>query len=305
MFGRMFGSKEVQTSDRSTPEPIPSLPSSSSDPKSPNVRSPSAAESTSPQSSRAGPSRVRSPMSERPSPFERASTSETSQPTDVFGQIQPVVKSPDKRKELPVLEKAIDPPLIDPPVVDPPNQPRQTSHTRQPASSSPETAKTFTDSLAGMFDGIGQSEPAKELGLPPDSLRIRRGSGDQRNALGRAALAPSPSHRTSSLPATRLEPPVQIRTSSSPTIPQATEKEDAPSIRLVSPRPESIAAMPENDEEKGRRLACEFLEGDTSHVAADKVAICLGGPYVFALTELIIDGLSTRWRSSTICNTLT
>jgi hypothetical protein len=34
----------------------------------------------------------------------------------------------------------------------------------------------------------------------------------------------------------------------------------------------------EDDEEKGRRLACEFLEDDFKSMAYDKIAMFLGGP---------------------------
>lgn len=40
----------------------------------------------------------------------------------------------------------------------------------------------------------------------------------------------------------------------------------------------SAADDSEDDEEKGRRLACEFLEGNYEHVPSDKVAMFLGGP---------------------------
>ena len=33
----------------------------------------------------------------------------------------------------------------------------------------------------------------------------------------------------------------------------------------------------EDDEEKGRRLACEVLENDFSNISADRVAMFLGG----------------------------
>lgn len=42
----------------------------------------------------------------------------------------------------------------------------------QPSPRQPVTM-SFSDDVAGIFDAIGQSEPAKELGLPPDSMRIR------------------------------------------------------------------------------------------------------------------------------------
>lgn len=40
----------------------------------------------------------------------------------------------------------------------------------------------------------------------------------------------------------------------------------------------NLTDMGESDEEKGRQLAAEFIEGDATHVPSDKVAIFLGGP---------------------------
>jgi hypothetical protein len=47
---------------------------------------------------------------------------------------------------------------------------------------------------------------------------------------------------------------------------------------LGSAEAELSAPIPEDDEEQGRRLACEFLENDFSSMSQEKVAIFLGGP---------------------------
>ncbi|WWD21934.1 hypothetical protein CI109_106422 [Kwoniella shandongensis] len=307
-------------------------------------------------------------------------------------------------------------------------------HVRQPASTadeqdspprpahqpsaSPATAavSSFSDDMAGMLADIGQSEPARELGLPPDSLRsrnpdkIRSSTMDTAREVVRSnrlpsdlgrplpsddgsryLLSPVPTQRTSSLPTSPKigQPPAAPqRTASSPhpsmtgdsslmpvvssvsrsssrsstrrsserqrsvnpptnDLPSASmlsdekdvqsEKSISPllpqSVKLVSsPRPDSLRStshdptteglakssfihtspwgkqtprmrsntqasdqleivnsLPgtpskrdgseeEDEEEKGRRLACEFLEGDYSSIQADRVAEFLGGP---------------------------
>ena len=54
------------------------------------------------------------------------------------------------------------------------------------------------------------------------------------------------------------------------------------SIELVhtptTPKRTNGAPTAEDDEEKGRRLACEFLDDDYSSVQVDRVAEFLGGP---------------------------
>ena len=300
---------------------------------------------------------------------------------------------------------------------------RGSGHTRQAAtiqeddssssnySPQPPVMTSFSDDVAGMFDGIGQSEPAKELGLPPDSLRSNDKSSvkETRNyaiELGvtspadpsKSSMSPSPlpSKRTSSLPSgsskvenpprrkssplldeMSLKPPRPVSRASSSSsrrrrkdtanggsyaaltaplgspllinngyfgapleiedrasIEQLRKKDFSPplpqSARLVSsPQPDTAAvdkiipqspptepsftAHPpwgaqsprppdrspsklddpleyvdspvapktddrEDDEEKGRRMACDFLDNDHSHVPADKVAMFLGGP---------------------------
>ena len=294
-------------------------------------------------------------------------------------------------------------------------------------SPQPPSLSSFSDDVAGMFDGIGQSDPARELGLPPESLRDK----DRRRLVNREHFAadlgkpPSaepprglmPASLPSAIPARRsssqaapypkldVPPGIPQRRSSSPnpsmreelslhplrknsstsstssrrrarnidnTQKYATESAaplgspllisnaehgdfaqpvgsgDATirakargddliplspqSVRLISsPGPDSalftnltvstmskdpgaptsfIATSPwgaqsphpvtpgrtenlldfgtspvvfsndnsENDKEKGRRLACEFLENNYSHVGPDKVAMFLGGP---------------------------
>ncbi|WVQ68851.1 uncharacterized protein L199_007060 [Kwoniella botswanensis] len=152
-----------------------------------------------------------------------------------------------------------------PAVVEPEDGPRRTpstslrvsGHTRQPASAaydesppadepplkpsaSPATQAvyTFKSDMAGMLANIGQTEPAKELGLPPDSIRLARNRTISTETarepiknrfptgLGRTAsirnttshLSPIPNQRTSSLPvgSSQLERVVPQRTTSSP-----------------------------------------------------------------------------------------
>lgn len=146
-----------------------------------------------------------------------------------------------------------------------------TMHRRQPADNFDEDSRndarraapsprrpatmSFSDDVAGIFDTIGQSEPAKELGLPPDSLRIRErtGSGDipaSRNRfpadLGRSTSVDSPMRgQKLTVPA-----PVAQRTSSLPSggsprldgtssIPQRSPSSPGP-----SPRPLDDALIP-------------------------------------------------------------
>lgn len=53
-----------------------------------------------------------------------------------------------------------------------------------------------------------------------------------------------------------------------------------PAIEITSSPNESTPNLPdlEADDERGRRLAAEFIEGDQTHYATDKVAMFLGGP---------------------------
>jgi len=267
---------------------------------------------------------------------------------------------------------------------------RRTMHSRQPASdafdneekrpplTTPQKAlASFSEDVNGMFSGIGETHLANELGLPPDSLRVKdRTKSNQSNIsinsgkfpsdLGKKSNhdrpTPVPS-RTTSLPATpSLAPHASNRTPSSPN-PIAAERSVTPvsrsssiksvkktqlepaladfgpkstvndtykprqreisnstitgstyagaSVRLVaSPRPSSIFTSPaastngaewskspevgtqredpvevvvtpgpgEDDEEKGRRVACELLDDDFSTVAYEKAAMFLGGP---------------------------
>lgn len=223
---------------------------------------------------------------------------------------------------------------------------RQPAHTEEEEESRPrEREKSFTEDVAGMLADIGQTSPARELGLAPDSIRPRDRSPRLLQAeLGRSgsfdrglkSRSPVPAQRTSSLPSPNNAEagPSQPRVSSSPNpstdtssvgrqldfgspeqdtvrmrvVPQL-ESPLAPSVRLVnspkpssremepleltteylaSPRPSGLgdpADIPsllepdeEDDEERGRRLACEFLENDFTHVSEDRVAMFLGGP---------------------------
>lgn len=134
---------------------------------------------------------------------------------------------------------------------------QKSRHVRQPASADISPGKTtFTDDVSGMLAGIGDSHPASELGLSPDSVRLD------------PIAVPS---RTTSLP--KLAPAITDfgpDTSNEGTI---RAKPDA-SIRLVVQSPQDN----EPDEDKGRRLACEFLENDERSVPADRVAEYIGGP---------------------------
>ncbi|WVF70182.1 hypothetical protein IAT40_004970 [Kwoniella sp. CBS 6097] len=276
--------------------------------------------------------------------------------------------------------------------------PRSEKSLRPVPSPATQTVHSFTADVAGMLAGIGQTEPARELGLPPDSLRSQRDrtasmeTARETKILGRSAsvqdtskhlLSPVPAQRTSSLPygltASKPVPSTPKRTISSPNpsiketslmpsgqamsrsssrssgkksdekpslsrspsllsrkksliLERKKSTDDSPpllptSVRLVSsPRlddavsplnstteglakPSFITTSPwgkqtprtmnapagrlddqlevvssppetptEDEEEKGRRLACEFLENDTAHIPADKVAEYLGGP---------------------------
>ena len=272
---------------------------------------------------------------------------------------------------------------------------KRSMHSRQPASdafdresepampmTTPQKAlASFSEDVNGMFSGIGETHLANELGLPPDSLRIKNRPGAARSSTadgGRRApveLAPRlkddrsipVASRTTSLPGkpssaqSYLAPITLTRTPSSPNLsprpitppsrsssrsslrrkkenghvsdfgPAGTANEGtvkartreisgttitgpsyaSSSVRLVSsPRPPSVHSVrspanpshewlaspgsaaqteetlerivtpggDEDDEEKGRRLACEFLEDDFKSMAYDKVAMFLGGP---------------------------
>ncbi|GFZ49007.1 hypothetical protein JCM24511_06756 [Saitozyma sp. JCM 24511] len=296
-------------------------------------------------------------------------------------------------------------------------------HVRQPAYTIPESPSsetpgvdegpslepTFSQDVAGALASIGQESPARELGLPPDSLKLRVKKrsplDDERRfpvELGRSAsdrqyekrspvpsqrttslpnhgaiMPPSPQPRRSSTPLTAtdmgLVPPPQVSSHSrslpsspemtngatatatataagklskpmsepinqKPTLPtshpstspidsdmdftppidnEGTVRGKSPSytssVRLVTTphqtpplavdegsqgrSPETLheSSQPstimeheqvpevdepegEDDEEKGRKLACEFLEENFEHVPSDKVAMFLGGP---------------------------
>lgn len=291
-------------------------------------------------------------------------------------------------------------------------------------SPQPPIVSSFSDDVAGMLDRIGENEPAKELGLPPDSLRDRERSmssesrrfplerkgsgvvespGIERKAV--PAVSPVPARRTSSLPGGSPKVTLTSQTPLPSSSPRASLHEEANllhprsisrrsstssrrrtrtseitdtyatlsaplgspllvsdrkcddfappeenldatirgkhrdefatlspnSIRLLSPQPDHvlstsllplgspgsteprstfIATSPwgaqsprsettpdrldplefvdspttpnanddESDEERGRRLACEFLEEDFRHIPSHKVAMFLGGP---------------------------
>jgi len=273
-----------------------------------------------------------------------------------------------------------------PPLLPTPSSPslhRGTLHRRQPAGhddSEPiglfprrrPVTMSFSDDVAGIFDSIGQSDPAKELGLPPDSLRLRDRTASANSGLptkkfptdlGRSMSIDSPrkerlavpspiTQRTSSLPrnsspqatpgaplsrsssassSTRQHPsltlpdlgsPIRVNSSdfgpdmnghADTTIKARTETpasmrlvtspkvDDVKGLNIItetlakstftsqplSPKPpieeEVTPTTPtrlpgEDAEEKGRRLACEFLDDDFSSIQRDKVAEFLGGP---------------------------
>lgn len=264
-------------------------------------------------------------------------------------------------------------------------------HTRQPANdlfdydesvpqTTPQKLASFSEDVNGMFSGIGETRLANELGLPPDSLRIKsKPHGGPSTATGGVRHFASLTHRmpddrpvpvpsrTTSLPGkpsaagpSSLGPITFSRTPSSPNLsprpltptsrssspssarrqkrdpqtdfgPKEAPDEDtvkgrtreisgatitgpsstSASVRLVaSPRAPSVYSLKspgegenewlaspisasrtdetlerivtpggdEDAEEKGRRLACEFLEDDFRSMPYDKVAMFLGGP---------------------------
>ncbi|WVR04320.1 hypothetical protein IAU60_001320 [Kwoniella sp. DSM 27419] len=269
------------------------------------------------------------------------------------------------------------------------DSPPRNSHTPKPTPSpATQAVSNFTADMTGMLAGIGQTDPARELGLPPDSLSSQRERNPSIDSvtesrkrapaeLARAVsaqdgtrrmLSPIPAQRTSSLPHVSSIPSSTImsnRTASSPN-PSTVEASLTPgapalsrtssrssgrkasvkgskspsslvndpsetsSIRLVTaPRPDGPTSAGLSDppdfrsaspfatsalwqrqtprststpqiedevevvdtppltpktpyedeqEDRGRRLACEFLENDTRTIAADKVAEFLGGP---------------------------
>ena len=386
-------------------------------------------------------------------------------PTDVTPQTQPIASSSMEHKQgapsspiapahvrsitndslhkpLPPLSPSNENVSLAPALSESSQPARSSGHTREAATAQapPESPRapslsTFSEDMAGIFSGIGQSDPARELGLPPDSLRKKdRSARDTASnsarrfplELGRsleqrseAKPLPYPTTRTSSVPSSSPNPTpslaAQRSTSSDPSgstslqvdniggaslVPRRTfsrtsstssrrhrnasnhsdqqatltpapfgspvlvdgDSDFGPSInngdatlrgksqdhdtvssatssaRLVSsPRPQSvhsssfvtikiakdglarssfIAASPwlehtphpeettpslttpsrltdppdfcgppitpngtgEDDDEKGRRLACEILENDFTNIAADKVAMFIGGP---------------------------
>lgn len=177
-----------------------------------------------------------------------------------------------------------------------------------------ERERSFSEDVAGMLASIGHDSPARELGLAPDSVRrtprdlqVELGRSDSNRSADRLKprATPSSAMRTTSLPSPQISPqpeagPSKPRVTSSPNpLPddvfgQATLGEPLfgpplspkpSSVRLVtSPRlvqsPDIADTVldvpPEDDEERGRRLACEYLEND--YESQDKVAIFLGGP---------------------------
>lgn len=274
---------------------------------------------------------------------------------------------------------------------------RRSMHSRQPASdvfdrdeplpqTTPQRAlASFSEDVNGMFSGIGETHLANELGLPPDSLRVKArpanarspvSDGTQRFPLDlgkplseprampvpsrttslpakadarQASLAPLTLSRTPSSPNLQSQPLTPISRTSSKASAQLEQKDQQPvsdfgpaepskqnedtlkghrtreisgatitgskyasaSVRLVgSPRPQSVHTLAspgrsdqewvtspttdiqsneatedsgtpgasQDDEERGRRLACEFLEDDYRSMAYDKVAMFLGGP---------------------------
>lgn len=179
----------------------------------------------------------------------------------------------------------------------------------------------FSDDVNGMFAGIGDVSPARELGLAPQSVSLSAATGKQyaspryqQAELGveadRAEKVPGP--RTTSLP-TNLQVEINASEAERKREREASEHDTvrptevpvlgsplAPSVRLVqTPRlnsdPDRLAvtsddiaksyyapgeneAGDESSEERGRRMACDFLEGNFKQVPEDKVAEFLGGP---------------------------
>jgi PH/SEC7 domain-containing protein len=354
------------------------------------------------------PSSVQPPVPPIPQSFAREADARRrlrSNDADVFGEVQSTTANHSTDgttakgidKPLPVIRDS-NMPLLENKLVhssteqslSPTATQRRSMHSRQPASdafdndekrpplTTPQKAlASFSEDVNGMFSGIGETHLANELGLPPDSLRVKnRTTSNQSNISANSGKFPSdlgkksphdrPSpvpSRTTSLPTTpNLAPPIANRAPSSPMPNMAVRSptplsrtssnksvkkahlEPAPadfgptqsindtykprqreisnstitgstyagaSVRLVaSPRPSSIFTSPavstngaewhkspevgtqgedavevvitpgpgEDDEEKGRRLACELLDDDFSTIAYEKAAIFLGGP---------------------------
>lgn len=336
----------------------------------------------------------------------------SSQNADVFGQIkaaggdQPVNVVNDSsakggEKPLPAITAANGSPAkmavddLTSVQASPPPTVKRSMHSRQPAGdvfdhdngltlpqTTPQRAvASFSEDVNGMFLGIGETHLANELGLPPDSLRIKSRPLPERSSTlettrrfpldlaprlsidrekpvasrttslpgkvtsGQSYLAPLALTRTPSSPNLSARPITPTSNTSSPSSIHRQKKEaqssdfgpaiavtedtvkartreisgstitgpsyNASSVRLVaSPRPASVhsfrsptnpshewLASPgsvaqteetlerivtpggdEDDEEKGRRVACELLEDDYSTIAYDRMAMFLGGP---------------------------
>ncbi|WRT65157.1 uncharacterized protein IL334_002100 [Kwoniella shivajii] len=426
VFGKMFGSTKDYSLPSTTPPsatssrfpehssprpPVPPVPSAYAaqrrKPPSPPTESSDifTVRNPPPQSSRSAASSVPPPRQSSPAYDGRASVT----PTGTRQVSSNSVLSVDKP-----LPAVIEP--EDAPVREPSLTLRTSGHSRQPASAAHEESPpfsetplkpsaspatravhTFKSDMAGILANIGHSEPARELGLPPDSVRRDRDRSlsaettcESLKVLGKSTskdratshLSPVPTQRTTSLPVkspqvgrapsirqispnpslngdTSLMPvntasrsssrssekrsPSHSHASSPARSPSLSRNkksfEESPlipsSVRLISsPRPDSAhsAILPvnitsealakasfintspwgkqpprmpsglpdenrddqvetvntppetpkttheEDEEERGRRLACEFLEDDFTSVPKDKVAEFLGGP---------------------------
>ena len=121
---------------------------------------------------------------------------------------------------------------------------------------------SFSDDVAGIFDSIGHSDPAKELGLPPDSLRLHEKTNivsDTKSAkfpadLGRSMSTDSPrkgkerlaapipvSQRTSSLPRNGSSSTHSVV---SPKLARRTTSSPIPSPRPFNPEEASLVPPP-------------------------------------------------------------
>lgn len=169
-------------------------------------------------------------------------------------------------------------------------------------NSSPVPAQRSSSLPSQSFSDVESPSPSHEVSAetPP---------------IGSQSSVPSPQPGSAMDPMNDLGPPLAAAAAATGTDPGATLRAKHDTIRLV-PSPvmgssnildlsdeyPSVAAVArsnsrpvmaratsavsaasatddgEEDEEKGRRLACEFLEGNYEHVASDKVAMFLGGP---------------------------
>ena len=145
----------------------------------------------------------------------------------------------------------------------------------------------------GRVDDLG---PPVGMDNEDATIRGKRRYPDPTSLSPRSVHSESPSpDRNALLQATSL-PPLSVKTGAAV---QSTFVAASPSSTSRSSRPDAVTPIKEaedpleyvstpvtpsnqgigeNDEQKGKRLASEFLEDDFFHVSIDKVATFLGGP---------------------------